>query len=544
MNRVTIVCAALVSLALVACGPAQQGAPGGGAVQEGQPKTGGTLNLHIPVDPNDWDVSLTGKSLDNGQNGWNLAGAGLLGYKQGADVPYNEGTLEGALAERWEMSPDAKSFTFHLHKGVKWPDVAPVNGRAFTSEDVKFSYEYQARSGPFSGMKQGRYSWYFEGMDRIDTPDPNTVVVRFKDAFPPFVWYAASGWNPIMPREIYDRDGSFTDQILGMGPWQLDMSESQAGSRFVWKRNTNYYEKGLPYIDEVRYLVIAEPGSAHAAFQTKQTDALLSGIGPRDVGQLMQKTPDAVVFENFASVATWRWYVNTRRAPLDDARVRKALSLALDRDKFLSVLGDGKYKIALEGVQHGLLTEDEIKQYSRYDPAEAKRLLAEAGYPNGLDIDTTFPGKAYGDVYISGLELAQSQLKESGIRLNLISEDKGDWNAKRRKGDYFVGLQQNASVEADMDSWLFGSLHSKSGYNYNGVNDPKMDELVLAQRREGNPEKRRELLRNVVKYMMEKQYSIGIGNIPQYQVIQPSIKNYAPLEWVKGTIFTDAWLDK
>jgi ABC-type transport system substrate-binding protein len=322
------------------------------------------------------------------------------------------------------------------------------------------------------------------------------------------------------------------------------MSASQAGSRFVWKRNTNFYRQGLPYIDEVRYLIIAEPGTAHAAFQTRQTDALLGGLGPRDIGQVVQKSPDAVVFEGFKSVASWRWYVNTRKAPLDDARVRRALSLALDREKFLNTLGDGKFKIALEGVQHGLLSDDEIKQYSRYDPQEAKRLLAEAGYPNGIDLDTTFPGKAYGEVYITGLELAQSQLKGSGIRLNLISEDKGDWNAKRRKGDYFLGLQQNSSVEADMDSWLFGALYSKSGYNYNGVNDPKMDELIFAQRREGNPEKRRELLRNVVKYMIDKGYSIGIGNIPQYEVIQPYLKNYAPLEWVKGTIFTEAWLDK
>lgn len=544
MKRAGFIGIVSVSLAIAACGPVQQAAPGGGQEASGQPKSGGVLNIHIPVDPNDWDVSISGKSLDNGQNGYNLAGESLLGYKKGPGVPYNEATLEGELAERWEMSPDARAFTFHLHKGLKWPDVSPVNGRAFTSEDVKFSYEYQARFGPFSGMKTGRYSWYFEGMDRIETPDPNTVVVRFKEPFPPFVWYAASDWNPIFAREIYEQDGNLSDQIVGMGPWQLDMSASQVGSRFVWTRNANYYQPGLPYIDEVRYLIIKEPGTARAAFQTKQTDALLGGLGPREVTEISQKSPDAQVFENFKSVASWRWYINTRRAPLNDVRVRRALSLALDQEKFLKTLGEGKFKVAVEGVQPGLFSDDEIKRFLRYDPQEAKRLLAQAGYPNGVDIDTTFPGKAYGEVYITGLELAQSQLKEAGIRLNLISEDKGDWNKKRRQGDYFLGLQQNSSVEADMDTWLFGSMYSKSGYNYNGINDPKMDELVFAQRREGNPEKRRELLRQLVRYMLDNVYSIGIGNIPQYEVVQPYVKNYAPLEWVKGTVFTDAWLDK
>src|SRR5581483_5836176 len=102
---------------------------------------------------------------------------------------------------------------FHLHPGMKWPNVAPVNGRAFTSDDVKFSYSYQARFGDQfknSKLPQGTYAYYFEGMEGIDTPDANTVVVRFKDPFPPFPFYAGSGWNPIMPHEIYDQDGNFS----------------------------------------------------------------------------------------------------------------------------------------------------------------------------------------------------------------------------------------------------------------------------------------------------------------------------------------------
>ncbi len=547
MHYRLMIIGAVLLLLPVACGPVKQApAPSPEAGAEGQPKYGGMLNLRIPLDPYDWDVTLSGKALGNGQNGHNLADETLLAYQSGPGVEYSEAHLIGDLAERWEMSPDGKTFTFHLRQGLKWPDIAPVNGRAFTAQDVKFSYEYQSRTGEFAGKKltPGTYAWYFEGLDTIETPDDHTVVVRFKQPFLPFPYYAASGYNVIMPREIYDRDGNFSDQLIGMGPFQISPSDSQAGSKWVFKKNPNYYQPGRPYMDGVNYLVIADDSTAFAAFQTKQLDALIESMTPHTAEEQHQVNPDAQFFQHFSSVADWRLYVNTRKSPLDNVHVRRAISLGIDREDFLKTLGEGKYRITLEGVQPGLFSQEEIEKFVPYDPDRARQELAAAGYSEGLSIEMTYPGHAYGDQYITGLQLLQAQLKTVGIDLQLLSEDKGDWNAKRRKGDYYLGLQQASSVEADMDSWLFGSMYSKSRYNYNGINDPEMDRLVLAQRAEPDPEKRRALLRQIVTYMMNNVYSIPIGNIPESELWQPYVHNYAPFEFNKGTRVTDVWLQR
>src|SRR5205807_3320559 len=137
--------------------------------------------------------------------------------------------LQPELAERWEVSSDARKFTFTLRKGLHFANIAPVNGRDITSTDVKFSYDYWSRTGEFKDKKlaPGQNAAMFEGLERVDAPDPSAVVVTFKDPFVPFLNYAASSWNHVVPREIYDQDGSYRDRILGSGPYQLDTGASQ-----------------------------------------------------------------------------------------------------------------------------------------------------------------------------------------------------------------------------------------------------------------------------------------------------------------------------
>ncbi len=168
--------AALVSVACAAPTPQPQ------ATQQTGPKSGGTLNVRVTGDPFDWDLTDRGKSLPmNG--GQPLGYSSLLGFKTGPGIRYDERQLRPELAEKWEVSPDAKPFTFHLRPSVKWANLAPVNGRDLTSADVKWSYEYWSRTGWAKGQQSGQYEWMYEGMEGIDTPDPSTVTVRFKQGF-------------------------------------------------------------------------------------------------------------------------------------------------------------------------------------------------------------------------------------------------------------------------------------------------------------------------------------------------------------------------
>lgn len=234
----------IVALALagLACGPAAQPQP---QAASNQPRAGGYLNVAIETDPFDWDITYLGKSNPNNP-GIGLAYLSLLRFKSGPEVEYVENVLLPDLAERWAVSPDARTFTFNLRKGVTYPAMTPVNGREVTAADVKWTLEYRTRTGAFADKKLpvDQAGFLLEGFDRVETPDPSTVMVHFKTPFAPFLNYAASRWNPIMPKEIYVQDGHLKDRIIGPGPYNLDTNASQKGTRLIWKKNPSYYDAG------------------------------------------------------------------------------------------------------------------------------------------------------------------------------------------------------------------------------------------------------------------------------------------------------------
>ena len=344
-------------------------------------------------------------------------------------------------------------------------------------------------------------------------------------------------------REIFEKDGNFSDRFIGMGPWQLDMASSQVGSRFNFKRNANYRQQGLPYMDEVRYLIIKDQSTTAAAFQTKQIDFIYESMGRSDAEGALAKTPGAVLYEGFRSSADWRWYINTQMAPLNDVRIRKAISLGIDRDEFLKTIGEGKGKMNLEGLQPGYFSDEEIRTMLKYDPDQAKKLLAEAGY-TGADIEMTYPGTTYGEVYVSGLQLLQAQLKRIGLNIALKSVDKNDWSNNRRDAKYLLGVQQSNTSQGDIGSWADVGPKAGSKFNYNQVKDPKVDAWLEAQRKETDETKRKEIIRQLYTYMIDQAYSVPVGNVPTYQVWQGYVKGYAPSELARGTNVTQVWLDK
>src|SRR5712692_5472155 len=217
--------AGLAAAGLLGCGtgPKQSsGAPSTSGSASGKPKAGGKIAVNVTTDPFDWDLSYVGKSIPNG-NGQALAYEGLLHFKYGPDIKYGDTQVGPKLAEKWE-NPDAQTFTFHLRPGLKFANLPPVNGRELTSADVKWTYEYWSRTGQFGDKKlpQAQFNWFFEGATSIQTPDPSTVVLKFKEPYVPFINYAGSYNNPIVAHEIFDQYGNFKDHMVGTGPYQLE----------------------------------------------------------------------------------------------------------------------------------------------------------------------------------------------------------------------------------------------------------------------------------------------------------------------------------
>ncbi len=521
------------------------------------PKRGGTLNARAFTDFFDFDPSYAGKSQPNPE-AHTLVYERLVGFKSGEGIKYDDLIITPELAERWEASPDATRFTLHLRPGVKFGpstgsgnEVKGLNGRELTSADVKWSYEYFSRTGQFKDaqfggkkLPQAQFAWFFEGMTRIETPDPQTAIIYFETPFAPFVNYMASDAAPIVPKEIYEQDGHLKDRMVGTGPFTLDTAASQKGSRWVFKRNPTARE--APNLDEIRFLVLSDESTSYAAFQTKQIDLLgvAGGVGAitfEDAAQIKKNNPDATVSESLNPVP-WNLYIQNDKPPFNDPRVRKALSLAVDRDEYLRAFSGGKGGWAMAGAMPDTWSQEEIRQMVKYDPEQAKKLLAEAGLPNGLNTKFMIRGDDGGDRLKREAQLLQAQLKKANINMELeITADKTVGAQRMYAGQYEL-IALNKAMYGDVDSYLYAPYHSKSSANWTLKGDLKLDSLIERQRAEADPAKRRDIIRETSKYLFEQTIGLAIYRGVVYQAWQPYVKNYYP-SW-QGNPVSDAWIDR
>jgi len=494
-----------------------------------QPKSGGNVNVWQPVDPFDFDVTYLGKNTNNVE-GVQHAYSTLIRFKFGPGIGYNTLTLEPALADKWE-TPDDQTYTFHLRSGLSFANIAPVNGRALTSADVKWSYEYESRTGQFGDKKlpPAQNAWMFSGVNSVQTPDAQTVVVKFDQPYTPFQNYIAYPWNPIMPHEIYDADGHFKNRIVGSGPFQLDVPASQKGSRWVWKKNPTYWEQGYPLLDSVTWLVIADEAAGRAAFQTKQLD-VFPGAGTNidvpTLEQLKQQRPDANV-ETYINPAPIHLYIQTKTKPLDDLRVRQAISLSIDRDEFIQTFTAGKGGYAMAGASVDTYSQDEMKQLLKTDLAQAKQLLTAAGYANGVDLEILTPGQAYGDVYVQQAQLLQAQLKKGGFNPHITAIDKADYLARKQKQAFQIVFTGKA-LAPDPDSYLT-VFEPGAVENYGGVDDPSLTTLIHQQRQEKDAAKRKEIIRQAVKRInVDQVWALCLLSPVGGALWQARLQDYAP----------------
>ena len=174
--------------------------------------------------------------------------------------------------------------------------------------------------------------------------DRYTVVVRFKDAFVPFLSYAASDWNPVLPKEVYDQDGHFKETVAGTGAYTLDKNGSQKGARWLWKKNPAYWDSGKPYLDEIRWFVLPNETTSFSAFQTKQLDILTQSGLDYEPAQVVKKANPDVPFYKWMEPRATQLYLSQkpeRNSPVRDERVRRAMSLAINRDELNKIISGG-----------------------------------------------------------------------------------------------------------------------------------------------------------------------------------------------------------
>src|SRR5881296_1004660 len=367
------------------------------------PKRGGLLTRASAWDPPVLDPRLT--------NSVGLFQIATLTYNRLLRYPFADEarnnadlTLKGDLAETWEGSADARTWTFRLRQGVRWHNVPPLNGRELVADDIKYCYEAYA--------KEGVQSFTFQEIEGMTVPDRYTIRMHLKTPNSMFPQNVAEAVTVIFPREVLEEDGDLKKRMIGTGPFIL--KEHDRKVKVVLVRNPDYFDKGYPYLNEYRILSTPDAATRRAAFRTGQSDILgLQSLA--DVKAVLKTNPTAIVQEVTTVLSPFGLTLAQDKPPFNDVRVRRAISMAIDRQKHVDTLYEGHailgWGIPYFYFQDDLPTAADLGPYWQYRPAEAKKLLAEAGYPNGFK--TTLFYYEYFPQMTSQIQLVQQDLKRN-----------------------------------------------------------------------------------------------------------------------------------
>ncbi len=508
----------------------------------GAPKRGGILRVR-GRDPVHFDPHLTRDARTH--TALSFVYSKLLRHRVGADVRPGTFIVEPDLAERWE-APDDTTYLFHLRKGVHWHNKPPVNGRELVAEDVKFTFD-RFLTEPGNPERQ-----LLESVERVEVVDRYTVKFLLKE---PFVWLldilasAICMW--IIAPEVVAKYGDLkrVETAIGTGPFLLERYEPNVKTGF--KRNSEYFRQGQPYVDGVEWLVVDDESTGLAMYRTGQIEAgpgLQWDVRQADLDSLKQSHPQLRYQDILVNNATTIW-MRTDKPPFSEVRVRRGISHAVDRQGLIAAVwmrGEPSPAIP-RGLAEWSLPIDQLGEgakYYRYDPKEARRLLAEAGYPKGFKTTLTATG-GYGRDLIDAVQMVLRYLKEVGIEVDLKIQEYGAYHATTGQGKFEGMAMGPYAVGWEPDSSLYGPYTPDQPRNRSRVNDLTLAAMVKEQRRVKASEARKQLIFDIQRYAAEQQYYVYLSSAIITASWQPYLKNFAPnLTADFGSRIAASWLDR
>jgi peptide/nickel transport system substrate-binding protein len=413
--------------------------------------------------------------------------------------------IVGDLAESWSISRDGRKYTLKLRRGVKFHD-----GSEMTSKDVKATYDKIIN--PPAGVTSSRKGEYVN-VEAVEAPDASTIVFRLKWRSAAFLSSLASPWNWIYKADILAKDVRWYEKnVMGTGPFTF--VEYVRGSHWVGKKNPNYWDTGKPYLDGYRAIVVKDPAARVASVRSERALIEFRGFTPTERDDLVRALGQKItVQESPWDCAMWVT-MNHEKKPFDDKRVRRALTLALDRYEGSRALS----KIAFLKDVAGVLVPgspfatspaelEKLAGYSRdieKSRAEARRLLKEAGVPAGFSFtfrNTNIPMP--GEPLVIWLI---DQWRQIGLNIKSDVLDNAIWFSEVRAGRYEAGLDFRCGyiVEPDLDLYKFQSREI-SDANYGRYTDKVLDDLYEKQSRAINPEERKRYIREFEKRLLDEE---------------------------------------
>ena len=537
------------------------------------PKHGGTVRMSAYADTKDWDP-LGSASLSS-----------VISYSQlyNQIVQFdttNTQEVVDDLAESWELSSDGRQYTFRIREGISWHDGTP-----FTVDDIIHTmhrYGNPCNATGRSGLWRN-YAVRMEVVDVVDkadcTPtnaddvvkavDDRTIRYNLAFASGAFIKFLAVDYVKILPRHLLEDESVDLNQgehvvasNAGSGPFILE--EYRSGNSYFVNKNPNYFKEGRPYFDRIEHYIITQPATLMAQVEARQIDMANAGstnLEAPEYYELERVTNGDYVAHDIKAGGNFGLMLNVKREPLDNHLVRRAIYLAVDRQKVdeRAFGGAGVTHCPLMDLAH---TNDECTTWpglrpkdtpgGQEDIAEAQRLMAEAGYPDGFEVQYTT--RQVGS-YPAQCSVIKQDLEEFlGITGDIETLPSAAGYAKYgtsrpadAKGDWQLSCQGEGMVVFDADAIYGGVYLPGATRNYTDWSHPKITEWFEAQKVELDPDKRREINKEAELWLasFEDNHWVNLLLGQLFWLVHKDIKGFnAPITVQYGFKHEDLWLDR
>jgi peptide/nickel transport system substrate-binding protein len=444
-----------------------------------------------------------------------------------------------ALAESWDISSDATVFTFHLRKGVTFHDGTP-----FDAEAAQFTFEinFDPAHPYFDPVGAGIAKARFGTLTKVEVLDPYTLRVTQSEprsdfllqlSDPPAFFTSPAAIKQYGMNEIGNHP-------VGTGPFRF--VEWERGSKLVLERNQSYWGEG-PYLDRLIIRPIPEAGARVAGLKSGEVD-LIQDV-PTDSIPVLQADPNYGVAIGTVGAGLWAFTFNVQEKPFDDQRVRQAVNYAINREALVRDLLKGAGTIATQNMPPGRPEYDPttIRGYG-YDPARAKQLLAEAGYPNGFRTIWQRPSSVLGPTVLA--EFIQSNLKDVGIEVEFQNFEAGAYQVMVRSPIPAGIGALNWRVTADVLNFerrYSSKAIPPAGYNFGQYVNPRVDDLFAKARSEPDAKQRSALYKQIDQIVVDDAPLLFVYHHGYSVAYDKRTKGYLPVGAAAIAFFNTVWLD-
>jgi len=456
--------------------------------------------------------------------------------------PYSYPRIIGDVATEWTISPDGLTYAFKIRQGVRFHDGSPL-----TAADVKATYDKIVF--PPEGVLSIRKNAY-TAVERIEAPDPSRVVFKLKFPSASLLNNLASPWNVIYPKRYLDRDPNyFKTNVMGSGPFKL--KAYTRGATFEGVRNPDYVVRDRPYLDGYKFFISPETSVRAAAIRSGRAHIEFRDLPNAEVEAIKKQLGDKIMVQTTPMTGQFGIAINSTAKPFTDVRVRKALTLGLDRYTAGKVLyGITGLKLVGGLMRPGsewALPDAELQKLPGFwkdaekSRAEARRLLAEAGYPNGFK--AVLKNRNVKLPYQDFAVFAIQEWRKIGVEVENRPLETAAWfNDGQNTGNFELIVAPTVEYMDDPDQFL-GRYVTGSTQNWGRYSDPGLDDLFARQARALDHAERDKLIREIQKVVLENAYYMPGLWWMRNVVHWAKVKNYvAPPSHYTNQKLQDVWL--